>query len=82
MKDDTGKKIIITGASVLVGFALKQIAHESWMRIYGKKPPSTNPSKEIDWKKVILWSVITGTAISSGELAVKRYLTLKLEEKE
>ncbi|SMO36714.1 DUF4235 domain-containing protein [Gracilimonas mengyeensis] len=82
MKDDTGKKIIITGASLLAGFAMKQFATKNWEKIFGEEPPSTNPSKEIDWKKVLLWTVITGTAVSSSKLAAKRYLTLKLEEKE
>lgn len=79
MSDETAKKIIITGASVLVGYGLKQMAKKKWMEVYNEEPPTTKVTEEIDWKKVILWSVITGTAISSAKLATKRYLTLKLE---
>lgn len=78
MNDDTAKKLIITGASVLVGYTLKQMAKKKWMNVYNEEPPTTKPTEEIDWKKVILWSVITGTAISSAKLATKRYLTVKL----
>ena len=49
------------------------------MDVYDEEPPTSNPSEEINWKKVILWSVITGTVISSARLATERYLTLKLE---
>ncbi len=77
--DDTSKKIIITGTTVLVGFTLNRIARNGWFKLYHEEPPSTHPSEEINWKKVILWSIVTGTAISSARLATERYLTLKLE---
>jgi len=77
--DDTSKRIIITGATVLVGFTLDQIARNRWMKIYDEEPPSTHHSDEINWKKVILWSIVTGTVISSVKLATHRYLTLKLK---
>ena len=77
--DNTSKKLIITGATVLVGLTLNQIARNSWTKIYDEEPPSTHPSDEINWKKVILWSIISGTVISSAKLATQRYLTLKLK---
>jgi hypothetical protein len=77
--DDTSKKIIITGATVLVGLIMNQIAQNSWTKIYDEEPPSTHPSEEINWKKVILWSIVTGTVLSSAKLAAERYLTLKLK---
>ena len=77
--DDTSKKIIITGATVLVGFTLNQIARNGWYKLYNEEPPSTHPSEEINWKKVILWSIVTGTAISSAKLAAERYLIQKLD---
>lgn len=79
MNDNTAKKLIITSASVIVGFALKQLAQKKWKDVYDEEPPSTHPSEEINWKKVIIWSAITGTVISSVKLATKRYLTLKLD---
>lgn len=80
MNEETTKRLIITGASVVVGFTLKQLAESGWRKVYKENPPNTHPDKEINWKKVILWSVVTGTAISSAKLATKRYLTLKLKE--
>jgi hypothetical protein len=77
--DDTSKKIIITGATVLVGFTLDKIARNRWMKIYDEEPPSTHHSEDINWKKVILWSIVTGTVISSAKLAAERYLTHKLK---
>ena len=79
MSDDTAKKIIITGASVIVGYGLKQMAKNKWVEVYDEEPPTTKHTEEIDWKKVVLWSVVTGTIISSAKLATKRYLTLKLD---
>jgi hypothetical protein len=79
MSDDTLKKLIITSASVIVGFTLRQLAQKKWKEVYDEEPPATHPSEEINWKKVIIWSVITGTIVSSAELATKRYLTLKLD---
>ncbi len=76
--NDTSKRIIITGASVLVGYSLKQIARNRWGKMYNEEPPTTHPSEEINWKKVVLWSIITGTIISTAKLATKRYLTLQL----
>ena len=78
MNDDTLKKLIIAGSSVVVGYTLKQFAQKKWEDVYDEEPPTTHPSEDINWKKVIIWSVITGTIISSAELATKRYLTLKL----
>lgn len=79
MNEGTVKKLIIGSASVIVGYTLKQLAQKKWKDVYDEEPPTTHPSEEIDWKKVILWSVITGTAISSVKLATKRYLTLKMD---
>jgi len=77
--NDTSKKIIISGATVLAGFTLNQFARSCWFKIYDEEPPSTHPSDEINWKKVILWSIVSGTVISSVKLATQRYLTLKLK---
>ncbi len=79
MNDDTVKKLIIAGTSVIVGYTLKQLAQKKWKDVYDEEPPSTHPSEEMNWKKVIIWSVVTGTVISSAKLATKRYLTLKLD---
>lgn len=79
MNDDIVKRLVINSASVIVGYSLKQLAQKKWKDLYGEEPPSTHPSEEINWKKVILWSIVTGTLISSAELATKRYLTLKLD---
>lgn len=80
MNEESKKKLLITGASVIVGYGLKQLAVKSWQRAYGEDPPTTNPSEEINWKKVIIWSVVSGTAISTAKLATKRYLTLRLKD--
>lgn len=79
MNDGLGKKIVITSAAALVGVSLKGLAKKKWENLYDEEPPTIHPSEEINWKKVLLWSVITGTVISSAKLATKRYLTLKLE---
>jgi|AntRauTorcE11897_2_1112592.scaffolds.fasta_scaffold59470_1 hypothetical protein len=79
MNDETVKKLIIGSASVIVGYALRQLAQKKWKAVYDEEPPTTHPSEEINWKKVIIWSVITGTVISSAKLATKRYLTVKLD---
>lgn len=79
MSDDTVKKLVINSASVIVGYTLRQLAQKKWKDVYDEEPPTTHPSKEINWKKVIIWSVISGTLISSAELVIKRYLTLKLD---
>lgn len=78
MSDDL-KKLTIAGTAAIVGVTLNNFARKKWRDHYNEEPPTTNPSEEIDWKKVIIWSVITGTAISTAKLATKRYLTLKLE---
>lgn len=80
MNNDTVKKLIIASSSVIVGYTLKQLAQKKWKDLYDEEPPSTHPSEEINWKKVIIWSVITGTVISSVEMAIKRYLTIKLDD--
>lgn len=78
MSDETVKSLVISSASVIVGYTLRQLAQKKWKEVYDEEPPTTHPSKEINWKKVILWSIITGTLISSAELATQRFLTLKL----
>lgn len=77
--DDTSKRIVIAGATIIVGFTLNRIARSSWFKLFNEEPPSTYPSEEVNWKKVILWSIVTGTAISSAKLATERYLILKLK---
>lgn len=79
MNDDTVKKLVLAGSSVIVGYTLRQLAQKKWKDVYDEEPPTTHPSEEINWKKVITWSIITGTIISSAKLATKRYLTLKLD---
>jgi hypothetical protein len=76
--DNTTRRLIVSGVTILVGFTLSQIARNSWIKYYDEEPPSTHPSEEINWKKVVLWSIVTGTVISSAKLATQRYLTLKL----
>lgn len=79
MRNDTVKNLVITSATVIFGYTLRQLAQKKWIDVYNEEPPATHPSEEINWKKVIIWSVITGTVISTAELAAKRYLTLKLD---
>lgn len=79
MNNDTLKTLVITSASAIVGYSLKQLAQTKWKDMYDEEPASTHQSEEINWKKVIIWSIVTGTIISSAELATKRYLTLKLD---
>lgn len=79
MSDDTIKTLIITSTSAIVGFSLRQLAQKKWKDVYDEAPPTTHPSQEIDWKKVMIWSLITGTLISTAELATQRFLTLRLK---
>lgn len=79
MNEETIKKLVVAGSSVIVGYTLKQLAQKKWKDIYDEEPPTTLSSEEINWKKVIIWSVVTGTIISSAKLATKRYLTLKMD---
>jgi hypothetical protein len=76
--DNKSKKMIIAGATVLTGFTLSQFARNRWFKIYDEEPPSTHPSEDINWKKAILWSIVTGTVISTAKIATQRYLTIKL----
>jgi len=55
MSEETSKKLLITGASVIVGYTLKKLAEKSWQNVYGEDPPTSHPSEEINWKKVIIW---------------------------
>ena len=66
--ENTTKRLIVTGATVIVGFTLNQIARNRWIKLYDEEPPSTHPSEEINWKKVVLWSIVTGTVISSATI--------------
>lgn len=78
-KKDIAKKILITGSSVIVGAAIAELAKSKWRDVYDEEPPTRKTSDEVELKKVILWSLLTGTVISSAKLATERYLTLKLE---
>lgn len=78
--NNNAKKMLITGATLIVGYSLRQFAQNKWRDVYDEEPPASHASDEINWKKVIIWSIITGTIISSAELATRRYLTLKLNE--
>ena len=79
MNKHLAKKILITGSSVIVGAAVKELAKKRWRGFYNEEPPTRKVSDDIEWKKVILWSIITGTIISSAKLATERYLTVKLD---
>lgn len=79
MNDETVKRLVITGATVVVGYTLRQLAQKKWKDVYHEEPPASHTSEEINWKKVIIWSLITGTVISTAELATMRFLTIKLD---
>jgi hypothetical protein len=48
MNEESTKKLLIAGASVIVGYGLKQLAVKSWQQVYGEDPPTTNSSEEIN----------------------------------
>ena len=77
MDNETLDTILLAGASLVVGKALHMVAKRSWEYMYSEEPPVLNPSQDIDWSKAILWSVVTGTAISSAKLFTKRFILKK-----
>ncbi len=80
MKNTKAKKLIISSLTLIAGYTLRQLAQKKWENVYDEAPPSSHASGQINWKKIIIWSVIAGPVISTAELAITRYLTFKLDD--
>ncbi|MEP1151527.1 MAG: DUF4235 domain-containing protein [Balneola sp.] len=72
------EQIILSGISLAAGLATKVAVEKAWEKFFREDSPSKGNAEEYDFKKVLLWTVITGTVISSAKLIATHFAGKKL----
>lgn len=75
---DHRDQLLISGVSLLVGLATKTIVEKGWEMLFEEDSPSKGDMEDIDFKKVLLWTAVSGTVISSAKLVATHFIGKKL----
>lgn len=75
---DKRNEIIISGASIITGIVTKAAVEKGWKLLFKEESPSKGEVESIDLKKILLWTAVSGTIISSAKLMATHFLSEKL----
>ncbi len=58
MSDETNWTLLVTGATLVAGFAARKVLSRGWSAIAGDRPPSEDPElDDTGAGKALLWSM-------------------------
>lgn len=75
-------KTIITVISLAVGFGIKQLMKEGWKKTYDEEPPGEKMDEEIDWGKLILWTIVSGLIYRIMKVGIKRSMAVTMKNRD
>jgi hypothetical protein len=73
-------KIIVTGISIAIGYGIKQLMKKFWVYKYREGPPGLKESENLQWGKLLLWTLMTGMILRVVKVAIKRSLTIAIKK--
>ncbi len=73
IESDEWKEAGLTVAALGASFLLKRVLEEAYEFVYKEDPPNAVKDDEINWGKVVGWTIISGIAATATRVLVKRY---------
>ena len=68
----TSDEIWISAAALVAGYGMRKILELAYEEVYDEKAPYHIDNREIDWKKVMGWTIVSGIAVTAMKMLVRR----------
>lgn len=68
----------LTMAAFASSFLLKKILEEGYRKVYDEEPPNAADDRDVNWGRVMGWTIISGVTATALKIAVKRLGAQKL----
>lgn len=75
-------KLSVTATSIFLGYIIKKLLKKGWKKKYDENPPGDVISEEINWGKLILWTVLSGLLLRLIKVGIKRSLAIVLKKQD
>lgn len=73
MRDETKWTLLVTGATLVAGFAARKVLSQGWAGIGGGTPPPEDPElDDTGAGKALLWSMAVAGAAGGARLLARR----------
>lgn len=73
MRDETKWTLLVTGATLVAGFAARKVLSRGWSGLGGGTPPPEDPElDETSVGKALLWSMAVAGAAGGARLLARR----------
>lgn len=66
------EELLISAAAVVAGYGMKQLLEYVYEEIYDEEAPNNIDDREVNWFKVIGWTVVSGVAATAVKMLIKR----------
>lgn len=73
------KNLGLTMGAFAASFLLKKMLEEGYRSIYKEEPPNAVKDEEVNWGKVIGWTIISGVTATGLKVLVKRLGAQKID---
>lgn len=75
-------KLVISVISISIGYFLKHMLKKGWKKTYNEDPPGETLHEEINWGKLIIWTLLSGLILRLIKVGLKRTVALKLKHED
>ncbi len=73
VSDDRVKEFALAAGAFAASFLLKKILEEGYQTIYKEEPPNAIKDEEINWGKIIGWTIVSGVSAAAVRVLIRRF---------
>ena len=73
------KEIALTAGAFAASLLLKKLLEEGYQKIYKEDPPNAIKDEEVNWGKIIGWTIVSGVSAAALKVLVKRVGAHKIQ---
>ncbi len=75
-----GLELLISLGAVGAGFLLRKLMENGYRKVYDEEAPDKIDGREIEWAKLVGWTVVSGITVTALKVLIKRYGGRHLEK--
>lgn len=67
------KELALAAGAFAASFILKKMLEEGYQTLYKEDPPNAIKDEEVNWGKVIGWTIVSGISAAAIKVLVRRF---------
>lgn len=67
------KEIGLTVGALAASLLLKKLLEEGYQSIFKEEPPNAVTDRDVNWGKVLAWTVVSGLTATATKVMIKRF---------